>query len=75
MSEGLRKGGERPWQRGEEGTFLGSLLRMKPLNEKSSVHRAEKAMAPHSSTLAWKIPWTEEPGRLQPMGSLRVGYN
>ena len=32
----------------------------------------EKAMAPHSSTLAWKIPWMEEPGRLQPMGSLRV---
>ena len=32
-------------------------------------------MAPHSSTLAWKIPWTEEPGRLQSMGSLRVGYN
>ena len=34
---------------------------------------AEKAMAPHSSTLAWKIPWTEEPVRLQSMGSLRVG--
>ena len=33
----------------------------------------EKAMAPHSSTLAWKIPWTEEPGRLQSMWSLRVG--
>ena len=33
----------------------------------------EKAMAPHSSTLAWKIPWTEEPGRLQSMGLLRVG--
>ena len=32
--------------------------------------RKEKAMAPHSSTLAWKIPWTEEPGRLQSMGSL-----
>ena len=30
----------------------------------------EKAMTPHSSTLAWKIPWTEEPGRLQSMGSL-----
>ena len=30
-------------------------------------------MAPHSSTLAWKIPWVEEPGRLQSMGSLRVG--
>ena len=36
---------------------------------------AEKAMAPHSSTLAWKIPWMEEPGRLQSMGSLRVGHN
>ena len=35
----------------------------------------EKAMAPHSSTLAWKIPWMEEPGRLQSMGLLRVGYN
>ena len=35
----------------------------------------EKAVAPHSSTLAWKIPWAEEPGRLQSMGSLRVGYD
>ena len=35
----------------------------------------EKAMAPHSSTLAWKIPWTEEPDRLQSMGSLRVGHD
>ena len=37
------------------------------------VPNSEKAMAPYSSTLAWKIPWTEEPGRLQSMGSLRVG--
>ena len=36
---------------------------------------SEKAMAPHSSTLAWKIPWTEEPGGLQSMGSQRVGHN
>ena len=36
---------------------------------------SEKPMAPHSSTLAWKIPWTEEPGRVQSMGSLRVGHN
>ena len=36
---------------------------------------SEKAMAPHSSTLAWKIPWTEEPGRLQSMGSRRVGHD
>jgi len=35
----------------------------------------EKAMAPHSSTLAWKIPWKEEPGGLQSMGSLRVGHD
>ena len=34
----------------------------------------EKAMAPHSSTLAWNISWTEEPGRLQSMRSLRVGH-
>ena len=35
----------------------------------------EKAMAPHSSTLAWKTPWTKEPGRLQSTGSLRVGHD
>ena len=35
----------------------------------------EKVMAPHSSTLAWKIPWAEEPGRLQSMGSLRVRHD
>ena len=35
----------------------------------------EKEMAPHSSTLAWEIPWMEEPGRLQSMGSQRVGHN
>ena len=36
---------------------------------------SEKAMAPHSSTLAWKIPWMEEPSRLQSMGLLRVGHD
>ena len=36
---------------------------------------SEKAMAPHSSTLAWKIPWMEEPGGLQSMGSRRVGHD
>ena len=35
----------------------------------------EKEMAPHSSTLAWKIPWTEEPDRLQSMGSLGIGHD
>ena len=37
--------------------------------------QSEKAMATHSSTLAWKIPWMEKPGRLQSMGSLRVGHD
>ena len=35
----------------------------------------EKAMAPHFSTLAWRIPWVEEPGRLQSMGWLRVEHD
>ena len=37
--------------------------------------KAEKSMAPHSSTFAWKILWTEEPGRMQSMGSQRVGHD
>ena len=39
------------------------------------IEGVQKAMAPHSSTLAWKIPWTGEPGRLQSMGSLRVRHD
>ena len=38
-------------------------------------HISEKAMAPNSSSLTWKIPWMEEPGRLQSMRSLRVGHD
>ena len=37
--------------------------------------RLEEGMATHSSILAWRIPWTEEPGRLQSMGSQRVGHD
>ena len=44
-------------------------------NMKWLVHLQEKAMAAHSSTLAWKIPWTEEPGKLQSIGSRRVGHD
>ena len=47
-------------------TWVQSLGREDPL---------KKATVTHSRTLAWKIPWTEEPGRLQSMGSLRVGHN
>ena len=42
---------------------------------RSLVKWSEKAMTPHSSTLAWKILWMEEPDRLQPMGSLRVRHD
>ena len=38
-------------------------------------HALEKEMAPHSSTLAWEIPWTEEPGKLQSMGLQRVRHD
>ena len=47
-------------------TWVQSLGREDPL---------EKGMATHSSILAWKIPWMEEPGRLQSIGSQRVGHN
>ena len=47
-------------------TWVQSLLREDPL---------EKEMAPHSSILAWKIPWTKEPGRLQSLESQRVRHN
>ena len=47
----------------------------KPLNSPCYLGGSEKAMAPHSSTLAWEIPWMEEPGGLQSLGSLRVGHD
>ena len=50
-----------------------SLKKKKKVVEKSSV--LEKEMATYSSTLAWKIPWMEEPGRLPSMGSLGVRYD
>ena len=50
---------------GEKGVYFSELRNKSILGT-----IGEKAMAPHSSTLAWKIPWTEEPGRLQSMGSL-----
>ena len=46
-----------------------------PILRKALESLTEKAMAPHSNTLAWKIPWTEEPGRLQSMGSRRVRHD
>ena len=50
-------------------------IKMSGRNINNLRYAAEKAMAPHSSTLAWKIPWTEEPGGLQSMGSLKVRHD
>ena len=60
------------WIHGEE---IARLVKRMWLNRWSLNSHAEKAMAPHSSTLAWKIPWTEEPSGLQSMGSLRVRHD
>ena len=65
------KGGLPQKTRGPQGL---KLLLSGPL-KKCLPTPVEKAMAPHSSTLAWKIPWMEEPGRLQSMGSLRVRHD
>ena len=46
-----------------------------PVRSLGSEDPLEKEMATHSSTLAWKIPWTEKPGRLQSMGSQRVRHS
>ena len=59
-------------------TYVSSLLNLPPHLPPHSTPlgwHMEKAMAPHSSTLAWRFPWMEEPGRLQPMESQRVGHN
>ena len=63
----LTSGEESACQRQQtQETQVGSLDREDPL---------EKEMAIHSSSIAWKIPWTEEPGRLQSMRLQRVGYS
>ena len=54
-------------------TFVGKVMSM--LFNMLSKLVMDKAMAPHSSALAWKIPWMEEPGRLQSTGSRRVGHD
>ena len=69
------------YQQSYQGSPAGTLDNLKRKREKTKLlmhlYRvpSEKAMAPHSSTLAWKILRTEEPGRLKSMGSLRVGHD
>ena len=64
--------------RDTKGSFHAKMGTIKDRNRMDLAEAAEKAMAPHSSTLAWKIPWVEEPGRLQSTTSLgpqRVGHD
>ena len=68
-------------------TNIDSILKSRDITLPTKVHKvraivfpvvmygSEKAMAPHSSTLAWKIPWMQEPGRLQSMWLQRVGHD
>ena len=61
--------------------LMAQMVKRLPAMWKTQVHSLgqedplEKEVAIHSSILAWKIPWTEEPGRLQSMGSQRVGHD
>ena len=63
------------------GFFSGSAVKNLPAKQETWVQPLgqedplENEMATHSSVLAWEIPWTEEPGRLQSMGSQRVGHD
>ena len=59
---------------GASSTTSGNFMKLQ-FCETEEVLGIRKAMATHSSTLAWQIPWTEEPGRLQSMGSLGVGHD
>ena len=65
--------GHSPWDRKESDTTEG--LTCKLINWRCLPWAWEKAIAPHSSTFAWEIPWTEEPGRLQSMRSRRAGHD
>ena len=69
-----------PWRRGTKQAkpgWMGGLavIHIILIINPHLSHELEKAMSSHSSTLAWKIPWTEGPGRLQSMGSVRVRHD
>ena len=65
----------RPASPASEGGVFTAELPGKPSPHACWEDPLEKELATHSGTLAWKISWTEEPGRLQSMGSLRVGHD
>ena len=69
------------WSRGEDASLVAQRLKRLPAMQETWVRSLgqedplEKEMATHSSILAWRIPWTEEPGGLQSAGSQRVGHD
>ena len=69
LTEGIEKANI-GWSSGYKG-----IVKKQSLGSVTNKCHLEKAMAPHSITLAWKIPWTKESGRLQSTGSLRVGHD
>ena len=64
-----------PFPGGSDGKAVKLMTRETRVQSLGREDLPEKEMAPHSSILAWKIPWTGEPGGLQSMGSLRVGLD
>ena len=75
LENNLRRRRREEWQKESEEEEREERKGKNKRREKKFFNEDEKVMAPHSSTLAWKIPWMEEPGGLQSMGSLRVGHN
>ena len=69
------------WLRGPDGFLVVQMVKNLPIKQETHVQflgqedPLKEGMAAHSSILAWRIPWTEEPGGLQSMGSHRVGHN
>ena len=69
------------WLKGSKTSPVAQMVKCLPTTRETWVRSLgwedllEKEMATHSSTVAWKIPWMEEPGRLQSMGSHRVGHD
>ena len=55
-------------------SLMAQMVKNQPAMQETQIWSLEKGMATHSSTLAWRIPWTKEPGGLQSMGSQRIGH-
>ena len=89
VAKGERKGGDIKWEIGigiytllwNRASLVAQMVKNQPAMQETWVWSLgwedllEKGMTTHSSILVWRIPWTEEPGRLQSMGSQRIGHD